>query len=263
MTQNVVFILIDGLRPDAIAKADCPNLRALMARSAYTLCARSVMPSITLPCHMSIFHSVPPERHGIVSNTWVPMARPLPGLIEVANANGVRCAHFYNWEPLRNVNTPENLWMSFCNDTSKMIDGDAITVEVATSMIPRFQPQFSFVYLGTVDTMGHVFGWMNDGYLQQIARVDIELGKLLAALPADTHIVLQSDHGGHDRTHGTEMPEDMLIPWMVAGPGIKSGVELQSPVSLLDTAPTIARLLGIKPHPQWEGRVVDEIFSAS
>ncbi|MCW1966524.1 MAG: ectonucleotide pyrophosphatase/phosphodiesterase [Anaerolineae bacterium] len=263
MTQNVVFILIDGLRPDAIAKADCPNLRALMARSAYTLCARSVMPSITLPCHMSIFHSVPPERHGIVSNTWVPMARPLPGLIEVANANGVRCAHFYNWEPLRNVNTPENLWMSFCNDTSKMIDGDAITVEVAASMIPRFKPQFSFVYLGTVDTMGHVFGWMNDGYMQQIARVDVELGKLLAALPADTHIVLQSDHGGHDRTHGTEMPEDMLIPWMAAGPGIKSGVALQSPISLLDTAPTIARLLGFKPHPQWEGRVVDEIFSAS
>ena len=260
MAHNTVFILIDGLRPDAIAQTNCPNLRGLMARSAYTLCARSVMPSITLPCHMSIFHSVPPERHGIVSNTWVPMARPLPGLIEVAAVHGIRCAHFYNWEPLRNLNTPETLWMSFFNDTSKLIDGDAITVEVAAAMIPRLQPQFSFVYLGTVDTMGHVFGWMNDGYFKQIERVDIELGKLLAALPANTNIVLQSDHGGHDRTHGTDMPEDMLIPWMASGPDIKAGI-IQSAVSLLDTAPTLARLLGFKPHPQWEGRVVEEIFA--
>ena len=127
-------------------------------------------------------------------------------------------------------------------------------------MIPRLQPQFSFVYLGTVDTMGHVFGWMNDGYFKQIERVDIELGKLLAALPANTNIVLQSDHGGHDRTHGTDMPEDMLIPWMASGPGIKAGM-IQSAVSLLDTTPTLARLLGCKPHPQWEGRVVEEIFA--
>jgi predicted AlkP superfamily pyrophosphatase or phosphodiesterase len=52
--------MIDGLRPDAIVPADCPNLKALLARSAYSLTATSVMPSITLPCHTSIFHSVPP-----------------------------------------------------------------------------------------------------------------------------------------------------------------------------------------------------------
>jgi arylsulfatase A-like enzyme len=73
-------------------------------------------------------------------------------------------------------------------------------------------------------------------------------------------VLLQSDHGGHERTHGTASSEDMTIPWLVAGPGIRQGYEIKTAVSLLDTAPTLARLLKISPHPAWEGRCIEEIF---
>ena len=63
----VILIMIDGTRPDALDTARCPTLRGLMQRGASTMQAHSVMPSITLPCHMSIFHSVPPTRHGITA----------------------------------------------------------------------------------------------------------------------------------------------------------------------------------------------------
>jgi hypothetical protein len=105
----VLFVMIDGLRPDAITAERCPTLTGLMARGAYSLLARSVMPSLTLPCHMSIFHSVPPTRHGVTTNTWTPMARPLPGLVEVARAAGKSCSFYYNWEPLLNLSEPNNL----------------------------------------------------------------------------------------------------------------------------------------------------------
>ena len=101
---------------------------------------------------------------------------------------------------------------------------------------------------------------MSEGYLGQIATVDAALGTLLAALPNDSTVLLQSDHGGHERTHGTTMPEDMTIPWIAAGPDIRAGRTIAAPVSLLDTAPTLARLLGIAPHHEWEGRCVEEIF---
>jgi hypothetical protein len=52
----------------------------------------------------------------------------------------------------------------------------------------------------------------------------------------------------------------MTIPWLVAGPGIRQNYEITRAVSLLDTAPTLARLLSIKPHPEWEGQCVEEIF---
>ena len=107
-----ILVMIDGLRPDALDQIDCPNLRSLIARGASTLTARSVMPSVTLPCHTSIFHSVPPTRHGITVNVWTPMARPLPGLVDVAKDAGKRCSFIYNWEPLRDVSRPEKLYAS-------------------------------------------------------------------------------------------------------------------------------------------------------
>jgi arylsulfatase A-like enzyme len=101
---------------------------------------------------------------------------------------------------------------------------------------------------------------MSDGYLAQVVRVDGELGRVLAAVPDEGVVLIQSDHGGHERTHGTDSPDDMLILWVIAGPGVKRGHALSTPVSLLDTAPTLARVLGLTPHPQWEGRCVDEVF---
>jgi predicted AlkP superfamily pyrophosphatase or phosphodiesterase len=219
------------------------------------------MPSVTLPCHTSIFHSVPPTRHGITSNIFQPMARPLPGLIDIAHQQGLKAMCIYNWEPLRDLNRPETLWLSFYVNTSYQFDGDDVVAAEAARLIPLHKPDFAFVYFGTVDTAGHSFGWMSQGYLQQATRVDAQLQIVLDTLPADANIILQADHGGHDRGHGTELPEDMTIPWLACGPGVKRGYRIQSPVSLLDTAPTLAQMLEIPKHAHWEGRVVEEIFA--
>jgi arylsulfatase A-like enzyme len=258
----VVLIMMDGLRPDALVQANTPRLDAFMANGAYTLNARSVMPSVTLPCHTSIFHSVPPSRHGITSNQWAPLARPLPGLFDLAHAAGKRTAFFYNWEELRDIGRPGSLDLSYFRNTSYQPDGDTITAAEVARVFAQDVPDFTFVYFGTVDTAGHYYGWMSEDQLGQLATVDAALGAVLDALPEDAAIVLQSDHGGHDRNHGTDAPEDMTIPWLAAGPGIRPGHAIDAPVSLLDTAPTIARLLGIVPHHEWEGRCVEEIFEA-
>ena len=259
---STALILIDGLRPDAILPANSPNVTALMARGASTLRATSVMPSITLPVHTSIFHSVPPTRHGITTNTWMPMACPLPGLVDVARTGNLRSAFFHNWEPLRDLNRPETLAFAYFRDNCYTdLDGDQVIADEAVRYLRSDRPDFAFVYFGTVDVAGHNHGWMSPKYLEQVKRVDGAVGTVLADLPADSAVVLTSDHGGHERSHGADIPEDMLVPWMAAGKGIRRGEQLQSPVSLLDTAPTVARLLGLAPHAAWEGRCVDEIFA--
>jgi hypothetical protein len=53
----------------------------------------------------------------------------------------------------------------------------------------------------------------------------------------------------------------MTIPWVLAGPGVRAGHALEGAVSLLDTAPTLAHLMGLTAHADWEGRVVAEAFS--
>src|SRR5215208_4113084 len=181
----VVFISLDGVRPDAITTAQCPTLTSLWERGASTLQARSVIPSITLPCHMSIFHSVPPTRHGITSNIYVPMARPLPGLVEVLRAAEKRTAFFYNWEQLRDLARPGNISFSYFTDTSIQPDGDDQTVNAAIKFIQNDNPVFVFLYIGSVDTAGLAYGWMSDEYLHQLERIDSLLNGFFQTLPAE------------------------------------------------------------------------------
>ncbi len=260
-SSPTILIMIDGLRPDGLAQANTPNLDAFQARASWTMTASSVMPSVTLPCHMSIFHSVPPSRHGIMTNDYQPMARPLPGLMEVVKASGRRCAMITNWEQLRNLSRVGSLAYSWFVDKGYEAAGDDAVAAAAIAYFRAERPDFMFVYLSTVDVWGHNYGWMSDEYIQHIGIVDGFVGRLLDALSTDATVLIQADHGGHERTHGTDMPEDMTIPWLIAGPGIRTGYEIQHAVNLLDSAQTIARVLGLTVPREWEGNCVDEVFA--
>ena len=84
--MKVLLVLLDGMRPDAIG--DIPQVQAMIREGASTLEAQTVFPSVTLPCHVSLFHSVDPMRHGTTTNTYMPQVRPINGLCEVLKMNG-------------------------------------------------------------------------------------------------------------------------------------------------------------------------------
>jgi hypothetical protein len=88
IANHVVLFVVDGLRPDGLQEADTPHIDGLIAGGAATWQAQSVTPSITLPCHASLFLAVPPARHGVVTNVWMPPQPPVPGLIEVVHQAG-------------------------------------------------------------------------------------------------------------------------------------------------------------------------------
>jgi predicted AlkP superfamily pyrophosphatase or phosphodiesterase len=188
------------------------------------------------------------------------MARPLQGLVEIARTSEKRVAFFYNWEQLRDVARPGNIHYSYFRDSSHEPDGDDETVAEATRFIQRERPDFAFIYIGTVDTFGHKYGWMSNEYLKQLEHVDSLLDGFFESLPSEYVSIVHSDHGGHARHHGTDSDEDMTIPWMAVGPNIKQGYTIQAQVSLLDSAPTITKILDIQPDREWEGKCVEEIF---
>lgn len=258
-----VLMMIDGLRPDPLIENEArfKSLSAVRRRGSWCFNASSIMPSVTLPCHMSIFHSVLPARHGVTSNQWVPMQDPFPGLVEVVHEANMRTAMFYSWEKVRDVARAGNLSYSFFIDEKYTLPhGDAAILEEALRYLSTPQNGLAFIYFGSVDTAGEKYGWMTEGYLDQVEFIDKLLGKLLSALPADATILALADHGGHDLGHGTDRPEDMTIPWMIAGPGIRQNYQIQTRVTLLDTAPTIAHVLGIESPAQWDGHCIEEIF---
>lgn len=251
--MKVVMFLIDGMRPDAFIKS--PLSSKLINKSSYSLKARTVMPSMTLPCHMSLFLSVDPLRHGIITNQYVPQVRPIKGLCEVLAQNDKTCAFFYNWEQLRDLVVPGNLSYSFYASGEKLgyDKANALVVKDAIEKISEFQFDFSFVYLGETDEEGHRYGWMGDKYMDSVYRSVEDVYRIMCALGDEYTYILLADHGGHERIHGHDINEDMTIPLLISGNHILKNYELEN-VSIKDIAPTIVSLMGLKKDRDWEGK---------
>jgi len=125
MVKKVVLFLVDGMRPDALAQVNTPVMDRMMQQGMFTLAAQTVMPSVTLPSHMSLFFSSVPGRHGIVTNTFTPMVRPIPSLFDVLHNNDYKTASFTNWEQLRDLSAPGSLTVSFMLANLKLPIGEA------------------------------------------------------------------------------------------------------------------------------------------
>ena len=251
--NKVILISIDGMRSDAALTCGSPYVQEMMKIGSYALDAQTVMPSVTLPCHMSMFHSVGPERHGTTTNTYAPQVRPVSGLAEQIKIIGGLNAMFYGWEPLRDLARPGSMtWTSLIRTYVEDRVDDVIT-DKALACIEKHHPDFVFLYMPKTDAVGHDIGWMTDAYMKQVAAAIENVRRVVEAAGGEYDILVTADHGGHDRSHGADLPEDMTIPMFFIGRSFAPGRAIEN-VSILDLAPTIAKIMGAPIPREWEGK---------
>jgi len=258
MSNKVLLILADGMRPDSIPACGSDSYQRFFESGNYSYSAQTTDPPVTLPCLMSLFHSVPTERHGVSTNTFVPMNHPVNGLFEVlAQANKVN-AIFYSWQQLRDLyasrNTVAFSWMMNLHNYWQERNLDIDATEACEEYLLKFLPDFCFLYLGMTDECGHKYGWMSPEYLDCVKTATACIEHIVSVLPPEYSVILTADHGGHDRNHGENVPEDMTIPMCCFGPMFEKGKELRGSVSIMDIAPTVTEILGVAPDPEWEGK---------
>ena len=252
--KKVILISIDGMRPDGLLACGNSYVRELEKMATYTYAGASMNPSVTFPCHFSMTHSVTPERHGILTNTYVPQVRPVAGIFEkIKNAGGVS-AMFYGWEPLRDIAMPGTLKFATYVNAYMKESSDTVLTDEAIRIIVENKPDFAFLYMVETDEKGgHDNGWMSEEYLRRISIAIDNAKRVIERYSDEYSIIIMADHGGHDRSHGSTMPEDMTIPLFFIGEQFERG-KVAEGLSLLDIAPTIAAIMGIEPDREWEGR---------
>ena len=251
--KKTILISIDGMRPDGFLQCGSPFADKMMEIGSYTLDAKTVFPSVTLPCHMSMFYSVPPERHGITTNYYTPMVRPLPSLFDqVAAMKGISSMYF-GWLPLRDVASPRALHFASYTHCFAGEHVDDLLTDMALENISKAHPDFLFLYMVDTDKDGHCSGWMTEKYLDTVNRAIENVRRVYEAAGDEYSIIVTADHGGHDRAHGTTMREDMTIPMFFIGERFTPGRQL-SDVTMLDITPTIADVMEILPADEWEGK---------
>jgi phosphopentomutase len=180
----------------------------------------------------------------------------VPTVFSVAKGAGLRTVMVVGKRKLQHLAPPGTV------DTFVLAErGDT---DVANEAIVQAGTGFAllFVHFPDVDLTGHCEGWMSAAYLETLARLDDALGRLLAALPPETTVILTADHGGKGRTHGRAIAEDTTVPWIVAGPKVTRRGAMTAKVMQIDTAATALWMLGLRLPSGCAGAVVQEPFAA-
>ena len=205
---------------------------------------------------MSMFHSVPPERHGITTNVYMPPVRPVTGLAEAVKAADGISAMYYGWEPLRDIHRPGSMKYTAYINAYMEESSDTVLTDLAMERIEKSRPDFVFLYMVETDEKGgHDNEWMSEEYLRRINLAIDNVRRVYEAFGDEYTVIVTADHGGHERRHGTDMEEDMTIPLFFFGKNFTPGLELEN-ISILDIAPTIAQIMGLHTPREWEGKAL-------
>jgi predicted AlkP superfamily pyrophosphatase or phosphodiesterase len=279
--EHVFIISIDGGKPAVIAQSDMPVLKRLAAEGACTWAANTIYPSITLPSHTSMLTGVGPAKHHILWNSW----RPSKGVVGVptifaeAKRAGLSTAMFVGKEKFRHLAQPGtvdefqfgsarygNNWLTAeaPPQKTKTIPARRVAQGAARYIIDH-KPGLCFIHFTDPDDAGHKYGWGSPQQVEAFGEVDAALGDVLEAVGAagitsQTVLIITADHGGHAKTHGRKIPEDMLIPWIAWGRGVKPGFAITAAITTYDTAATALWLLSVPVPEGFDGQPVMSAF---
>ncbi len=281
--EHVFIISMDGGKPAVMEVSPMPNLQKLVSDGAHTWAAETINPSVTLPCHSSMLTGVQPSKHKIVWNDW----RPTNGLVKVptvfalAKKQGLTTAMFVAKEKFRHLLLTNSVdKFSYVRNTERISTTNAAGQVTRTSVphaiqvaraaaewIVQARPNLCFVHFADPDSTGHKYGWGSEQQVQALANCDEALGILLNAIAAagiadSSVVIVTADHGGHGRSHGSKLPDDKLIPWIVCGADVPKGFSITDRVSTCDTTATALWLLNVNRPSSLEGRPVKSAFAA-
>lgn len=274
---SVLLITVDTLRPDALGwvagRNATPEIDRLAAAGARFPRAISPVP-LTLPAHASILTGLEPPHHGVRDNGYV-LGSGIPTLAEQLRVHGYRTAAFVSGYPLRAVFGLDRGFERY-DDALAETGGQfqdrpaAETVRAALSWLtsePRSGPFFLWVHFyDPHDPYAPPAAYRRPGprgdYDGEVASVDAAIGELRRGVTKrapDTLTVFTADHGeslgehGED-THGFFVYDSTLrVPLVIHLPGRINPAAPAVEPRLVDVAPTVLDLVGLRPDQPMDG----------
>lgn len=269
--KHVVLIGLDGWGAYSVPKAEMPTVKTLMADGAYTLESRSVLPSSSAVNWASMMMGAGPELHGFTQ--WGSQKPDLPS--RVLNKYGLfptifsllreqkpesETGYIYEWSGMAYLTEKEAISYSKHTD-----ENHALTTSSAVSYIKEKKPDFLMIAFDEPDEVGHAKGHDTPEYYAKLKELDTYIAQIVEAVKQagiydSTVFILTADHGGINKGHGGKTMQEMQIPFIICGPGVKKGHHITSSTMQYDTAATLAYLFGLQTPQVWIGRPVIEAF---
>jgi predicted AlkP superfamily phosphohydrolase/phosphomutase len=169
---------------------------------------------------------------------------------------------------------------TYCTGYYSTTDPAEHFMNIAIDLLRENDFYFIAIYDPVPDHMGHSYGSSSPEYREAIEDADYHIGRLVENLKElgvyeNTLIVITPDHGMTGTSHGYGFATDMRIFSVWHGLGVKRGYEMADSVyipasgtyggtyvahRIIDIAPTITELMGVRPPENAEGEVIRQIF---
>ena len=294
--RHLLLITIDTLRADRLGAygsttVATPNLDRLAREGAMAMHASAPAP-LTRPSHVSLFTGLYPAEHGIRDNVSPPLGKSVPVLAEILQQRGFRTGAFVSSIVLSKQSGLSRGFAHYADrfdigeDDARFLNtiqkrGD-VTVGEAAAWLAETGPERRFAWVHLYDPHDpyeppepYASRYAGRPYDGEVAWSDELVGRLDAALGAaglrdDTLVVVVSDHGeGLDEhgeaVHGFFVYETTLhVPFIVRGPGIAPGTQVNVVTRTVDVMPTALDLLGLgELTPHGSGRSLKPAFGGA
>jgi predicted AlkP superfamily pyrophosphatase or phosphodiesterase len=260
--SKLLVVIVDGLCTESLACAQVPSLDSLAKRGIYAGQLQALQPLHTLSILVSLFTSMPPHEHGVLCNSGAaPISSHAISLFSLLRYRQHNVAAFYSRDRLGLLFPMGSLQTGMLINSQSIRNVDRELAEQAARHLQRDKPDCCLLYLEGTDISGSHFGFLSEPYLESVEQADRALGMIMEHLlyvGADREYAIMVVGCGGGSTQQTA--GKYRVPLLLAGPGIRQGVVVEQPVSLLDLAPTMAAILGLAPHPDWRGRMLAEWF---
>src|SRR5215213_4376479 len=253
LAKRVYVIVVDGLNRGRLWQAHAPVMDRLAREGTEYLAVEPAYPARTVVCFSSMFTGATPAEHGMRSNFAPRLGVRCESVFDVLDRHGrdgrlVGIAHLldpFGEEVVRSVTSVQP---TAAIDRSLAAEGRRVVEEE--------DPDLLVLQLLAADQLGHVRGVRSPEYLEQLSETDGHVGDFLVFLEDSGRlegatVILMADHGqgrgigGHGHLDWGERP----VPFVIWGAGAVPRAVSRERRSVLELAPTIARLLGV-PNPQ-------------
>jgi hypothetical protein len=263
LTQQVVLIIVDGLRYDT--SRQMPFLEQLRGQGAH---AKSIVltPSVSQPAWTTILTGAGPELNGAaLFNASFDDLQPIAvdHLFARARDMGLATGLTGHRDWSRMVPAALRDVSFFPQPGTDPAQADRQIAQAAIRFLDELSADFLVVHFDQVDSAGHAYGGASTAYYEAAMRVDALIRQIAQAMNLSTAtLVVTADHGHLDQGgHGGDEPEVITTPFVVAGMGVMPGAH--ESIRQTDIAPTIAALLGTGLPALNEGQIRFEMLDMS
>lgn len=264
---DLVLITLDTVRADELGVAGgaalTPNLDRLAA--AGVRFARALSPApLTLPAHASILTGLDPVEHALRDNGRNVLPAAAPTLAAELAQEGYATLAVVGSRVLdrrfgldRGFDRYDDRMAAervgefgYAERPAREVVDAALA---ASAAVPPARPLFLWVHFYDAHAPYSGAGTSErERYRAEIAAVDLQVGRLLAALRPgrERWVIAVGDHGESFGEHGEEEHGYLLheatlaVPLILSGPTARAGTLLRAPVSIRDLAATLAALGG-------------------